>query len=614
MQTPCVSIQVYYGSREYPHYTGSQSVYNDTLSFEVSTPNGVAASGNATVNSLHDDFVNPSTGVGVHRIVDDVIPYATATANQDSWLELTATTTNVGDGLLGSSVRFEVTCLGVTQPDDGDVFCLGAPITFRVPEIQGATYAWSVVQGDLTPQAASTAVYEATPQASGDIVVRVDVTLNGTTCTDEVAITVSSLDLEFANGGSDLDNGDQVGQLGPVVAEADEETIGGYVLVNWDDDDGDGVMQADGTWQTEPLPDIDETFVANEDNLGRLVMTMNPVPAQGTVELHVTGNDAHVRIWSSSTKGTRYNSFEGYPWRFDLANPAQRQQFLDFSQNGLWVEGHAPSATERDTSFVLKYIDANGVARCEDTVLVTSVMINLANAVYREGQIAGISGRGHSAIVCQFLGPLTRPNLQDDANFRIIHVQNGGPTDIHTLTAITASPGEDAWGCFTNPGITYTQRLRILVAARLLVTRAQYIAYTGMNAVLGIEDEQHDPKDWNGRLDTIAALRCDGLVEVCYEINGVEVWGMVRKPDNYTVHYDITDPTDQWAYHETMGTWTHAPNTWPDNLEEHNDFDSPDWADTLMPATQCGHVAPSDASTRFRRQDLCVPVGSKGGN
>lgn len=34
----------------------------------------------------------------------------------------------------------------------------------------------------------------------------------------------------------------------------------------------------------------------------------------------------------------------------------------------------------------------------------------------------------------------------------------------------------------------------------------------------------------------------------------------------------------------------------------------------LTPATQCGHVAPIDAATRFQKQDLCVPVGAKGGN
>ena len=50
------------------------------------------------------------------------------------------------------------------------------------------------------------------------------------------------------------------------------------------------------------------------------------------------------------------------------------------------------------------------------------------------------------------------------------------------------------------------------------------------------------------------------------------------------------------------------------HILEHNDFDIFGWADVLMPATQCGHVAPQGAATRFQPQDLCLPVGTAGGN
>jgi hypothetical protein len=50
------------------------------------------------------------------------------------------------------------------------------------------------------------------------------------------------------------------------------------------------------------------------------------------------------------------------------------------------------------------------------------------------------------------------------------------------------------------------------------------------------------------------------------------------------------------------------------HLEEHNDFDGVGWADTLMPATQCGNVAPDEADTQLEEQNLCQPVGSTGGN
>jgi len=36
--------------------------------------------------------------------------------------------------------------------------------------------------------------------------------------------------------------------------------------------------------------------------------------------------------------------------------------------------------------------------------------------------------------------------------------------------------------------------------------------------------------------------------------------------------------------------------------------------DTLMSATQCGHVAPVNTQARMARQDLRAPTGSTGGN
>ena len=143
--------------------------------------------------------------------------------------------------------------------------------------------------------------------------------------------------------------------------------------------------------------------------------------------------------------------------------------------------------------------------------------------------------------------------------------------------------------------------------------RAPSIGYTPYNAALGNNNPQK-PEDCDGRLNTIAELRCDGLVEVCYEINGVEVWGMAGRPPDGGVHYDITDVADFYSYNEFTGNWTQGPNEYPDNLEEHNDFDDWGWEDTLMPATQCGHVTPVNGNTRFQLEDLCIPVGSKGGN
>jgi hypothetical protein len=156
---------------------------------------------------------------------------------------------------------------------------------------------------------------------------------------------------------------------------------------------------------------------------------------------------------------------------------------------------------------------------------------------------------------------------------------------------------------FYYPDITLTQRLKILKTARTLASRS--ISYAPLSALL--------PKDWNGSLSEVEELRCDGFVELCYEINNVNVWGKFRKPTK-TVTYSITDLTNNYDYDTFSGSYSTPPlKKWPDALEEHNDFDTPDWADTLQPATQCGKVkAPGEAQTMFVKNDLCFPVGTKG--
>ena len=179
---------------------------------------------------------------------------------------------------------------------------------------------------------------------------------DGGSCGDIVKLTVVDLNLSMHSGGSDLDHGDAVGVLSPLVLETDEETVGAFILVNWDDDDGDGSMAADGSWTIEPLPDLFESSVQGEDNLAKLTWALSPVPDSGIVALEIIGFDVQVRGWSSSTKGTKYN-LDPQAWIFDLSNASQRSQFVEFGQDGLWIEGAIPSTTERDVSFTLRLKD-----------------------------------------------------------------------------------------------------------------------------------------------------------------------------------------------------------------------------------------------------------------
>ena len=425
---------------------------------------------------------------------------------------------------------------------------------------------------------------------------------------DKVRFTVLKVDLNIWNGGSDLDNGQDPGPQGSQVADADEESVGSYLLVNWDDDDADGTMNADGTWSALPVPDLTENSVANEDNLAKLKPAVQPLLDTGTIELEVSGTDAgRVKLWTQSTKGTPV-TLTSNKKTWNLANSTEKADFQNFMNNGYWIEGADVGTAERGVTFTLRYKDSGGTEVCNDVCKATVVKINLANAVYRDNMLdlwgIGQNSRGHDALVWRYAGTCTKTDLTNDANFILIEMD--GPTDNRNLTTITQQQGYPAYGCFRNPSITYVQRLRILAAAHALVQRANAIELIASDAVL--------PANWNGSLDTITYLRCDGLVEVCYEVNGVDVWGMERDPDNHTVHYDIHDQADNWTYSPTWGTWSAGANNQPDNLEEHNDFDLVGWADTLMPATQCGNVAPVEADTQLGEQNLCQPIGSTGGN
>ncbi|MDD2356234.1 MAG: hypothetical protein PHS72_09290, partial [Lachnospiraceae bacterium] len=459
--------------------------------------------------------------------------------------------------------------------------------------------AWS---GDIQSSSGGTATVDTTTPGFKTVTAECGNTVS-------IIICVLEVNLYIWNGGSDLDNGQDIGTQGTQVEDAEEETVGAYLLVNWDDDDADGVMNTDGSWSTHPMPDLEETSVANEDNLAKIQATVQPLLDIGTVEFELSGVDAgKVKLWTQSSKGTQI-TMNSNKKTWNLAVPTEKADLQTFMTNGFWIEGVAPGTTERGIAFTLRYKDSNGTEICKDDTKATVVMINLANAVYRDNMIWTQTARGHSAIVWKFDGPLTRENLSDDTKFKIVEMQ--GPTQNKTLATITKDKQYPARGCYSSKCLKPVERLKILKTALSIPTGMGYPTLGG-NVL--------EPKNtWDGNLNTVTHLRCDGLVEMPYEINGVNVWGMKRIPDSSTVHYNICDQADNWDYNPVTGTWASGSNNECDNQEEHNDFDFTvwfvgDWDDTLMPATQAGYVTPDSASTNFSSQDLCLPIGSKGGN
>ena len=93
----------------------------------------------------------------------------------------------------------------------------------------------------------------------------------------------------------------------------------------------------------------------------------------------------------------------------------------------------------------------------------------------------------------------------------------------------------------------------------------------------------------------ITDLRCDGLVEVCYELNNIKLWG---KSNGGGANFDI-----KVNFHQA----------------EHNHvvFEFDEWKKHLAPSVQCGHESTYRNvfwKTTFGVQELCVPIGHSGGN
>ena len=111
--TKALVVRITVFSREYPRYTGSSSVYNDTVSYTVTQPSEAPITETYQVNSLHSSFgagMNP----GGNATLDPVfLDYSTLTASGDSTLTIAATAVNISDGYLGSGARIEVDIIKV---------------------------------------------------------------------------------------------------------------------------------------------------------------------------------------------------------------------------------------------------------------------------------------------------------------------------------------------------------------------------------------------------------------------------------------------------------------------------------------------------------------------
>ena len=505
--------------------------------------------------------------------------------SQDTVITTPSITAPSDNSIFLPSTAVTLTCSTST---DSDTYSRCVSNTWTVGPVSDNTisYTWSakwvssgLSAGSFPSGNTGQSVTWNAPSSTGDVTIKVVADDDGTkyndsSVNDTITVGIVSVGLNIWNGKT---NGS-----GNPVADANEESIGAYLLVNWDDDN------------SNDSPDLDDLSVTGEDDLSKISLSYGGA-STGTLELIKTGSN--IKIWQNETKGTEQTVLS---WNMASGGPP----------SPLWVEGTSASSSERDVQLEIKYTRSGNSK--SDKVKATVVVIRLGNAVYRKGG-TGVSDKGHSALVTDYTGPLTHEGFSDANNFEITEAQIIQGVITTTLNTITNDPDLEPYGCYTNSGITYANRLAILRTAE---DAEDVVLYCPQNVLMCTFTEDDDYMDWDGTVDDIMRLRCDGVVEACYEINGIDVWAMKRTYDNPpTFNHDISDQADSLSYDPIFGVWLGWSNDAKDNLEEHNDFDAiGDWDDTLLPATQCGKVTPDNADTSFVKLNLCYPIGNKGGN
>ncbi len=179
-----------------------------------------------------------------------------------------------------------------------------------------------------------------TSAASRDVQLRLTYTDGIITHEDDVALTVVVPKLNIAS-----------------VPPLQKNSVGGYVVLNDDDDDHDGT------------PDLAETgTVAGEHNLVPITLEFEPsAVTTGTLELSAPAGGADIQVWQNPDKGTLVP--------LPATWPAGQQP------KTLYVEGVATSAAQRDVELRLRY--TNATEHCDDTVRFTVYAIDTMTWVAR---------------------------------------------------------------------------------------------------------------------------------------------------------------------------------------------------------------------------------------
>ncbi len=346
---------------------------------------------------------------------------------------------------------------------------------------------------------------------------------------DGIRLTVLKVDLDI-----DVDDDGDVDE----TDESKEESPGAIVFENWDNDDGDAAH----------TPDKDKTSVTGENDLVPLYPKLEPTLTTGTLKLEATAGGSRVKVWTSATKGTEVT----LPKTWDLTT--------ETVPTTLYLEGYDESASANDIELKLSYANG-GSSICDNKLKITVVRQNLGVASYRALASAIIIWLGgdfnHNGLIAGYTGKRTKSDLENDAKWVIVEMD--GSACVQTTLQAHKAAASPFHGFYSVNDITDSQRNYVVTNGWLCLADGT-IGYTWADAV----DGDGIGLNWGGTIGDIDQLRCDGLVEVCYELANVEVWG------RNGAHYLIQN-----------------------FAEEHNDFGMDEPQTELCPIIQRGGVANS---------------------
>ena len=159
-------------------------------------------------------------------------------------------------------------------------------------------------------------------------------------------------------------------------------------------------------------------------------------------------------------------------------------------------------------------------------------------------------------------------------------IQSTGNSVEETDFSDTTKNNGTYYGAYTllNAELGFEQRKAIVMTARLLADAA--IPYTAWNAI----DPKSGSKTFTGEVADIDDIRCDGVVEYCYERNGLRVWNSADYPGDWNI---ATAP----------GCYAH--NNMPGIIISSPDYELSPWAQRGAPG-----YSPNPKNTNMTRSSV----------